>query len=675
MKRKQKSEEYIDENTDENEMNLGFNADTADSGLVSNAPNTNVAEDTTVVGISGDASKPWIACPLAYIFRDDLEFVEDKSGLICRNIFSFLPWSNHKSIRKVSQKFWRYSYAVDPRMSIQHYFSRNNKEVVGRLWDEFRDRLVPDFQEIFRKSCSIGHLGIVTYLLSEPGVVKRDDCVTGLSIAAGSGHLDVVKKVARVGGIPLSENCNDALQRACRHGRLDVVNYLLEHNSVRKHLKQNGKPLTDASRGGHMAVIKSIFGVSEKYNLQISPSVSDLEAVCEHGHLEVLKMLFPLYKCIDEAEEEDSMQEAYDFYNCMTNAASKNHADIMKFLIDNSRHSYPFGGTKIVEEACFYKSVDVLLVLLAHPKIKRIIGRVFTHVATVVCKKNNVVLLKELLRCKGGKYPAQYKKNFLIKSAANHNARAVMECLVLEYKVDPWVNNNYVLLKACNTNNVAMLKFLLTKSGCLIETWTQDNKALEDACAQGHLKIVKMIMKHNEKCGHKSDPQMNRAFRVACRCGHLEVIQYILETYPRIDVNYYEFLSEDLCEKGKYNVLEFLISNKNFVVARNGHKDLQLAIANGHGKIVMFFLSMVNKYPITNMYTLISTACEHGQYTIMETLLSHPSTNLTRKESNALIKKAKARKMPQMASIIDRYTNFPLEKKRTTTKNGEKAKN
>ena len=83
-----------------------------------------------------------------------------------------------------------------------------------------------DDNEAISHASHQGHLEVVKFLSTLPGVDVSDCENWGICYASAVGHLEVVKYLSTLPGVDPSAQDNAAIRRASENGHLEVVEYL-----------------------------------------------------------------------------------------------------------------------------------------------------------------------------------------------------------------------------------------------------------------------------------------------------------------------------------------------------------------------------------------------------------------------------------------------------------------
>ena len=169
---------------------------------------------------------------------------------------------------------------------------------------------------ILCSTCLVGHMDIVTYLITEADYDPHNLKLSCLHVACMGGHLDVVKYLVDAHHCdPLCqlEGNETSLDIAAANGRLEIVSYItaISQNYSHKQLAiKNDTPLHHASLNGHLEVTK--FFIEHKNETLSDPNCKGqneripLHHASQGGHLDVVKYLVNTHHCDPLHPDEDN---------------------------------------------------------------------------------------------------------------------------------------------------------------------------------------------------------------------------------------------------------------------------------------------------------------------------------------------------------------------------------
>jgi ankyrin repeat protein len=208
-----------------------------------------------------------------------------------------------------------------------------------------------------------------------------------------------------------------------------------------------------------------------------------------------------------------------------------------------------------------------------------------------------------------------------------------------EYPDKKWLLENFStgngLYVAAETGCLESVKYLLTtQKDCEQGVYYYENTTpLYVACQNGHVEIVKELLKVSRIDINKKNKAGEAALTSACAKGYVDIVKELLKE-PKIDVNIKNSSGGTplifACQNGDIEIAKELLKNSQLDVNcmnESGGTALILACQNGDIDIVKELLNNskidVNKSTKEGMSPL-SIACCNGHYEIIEILLADP---------------------------------------------------
>lgn len=160
-----------------------------------------------------------------------------------------------------------------------------------------------------RIASSRGHTHVVAFLLSKGANIHVDNDVV-ISLACEQGHTALARLLIDK-GINIHINEDLPVRIAIRNGHTDTVRLLIE-----KGAKIPGISLAVASRRGAHEIVRMLLDNNITSRIELAMS-----AACNHGHIEVVRMLYEKSETVDEK----------DFHN----AYLSGYTNIVEFFVDH----------------------------------------------------------------------------------------------------------------------------------------------------------------------------------------------------------------------------------------------------------------------------------------------------------------------------------------------------
>ena len=191
---------------------------------------------------------------------------------------------------------------------------------------------------VFTASCG-GHLHVVKYLLEKYSCNISQDVREGiLFFTCLLGHMDIVTYLITEADYDPETSESSCLESASMGGHLDVVKYLVDTHHC--------DPLKDmslyiAALNGRLEIVSYIAAIALNYNHSIldieSNNEAALQAAALNGHLEVTKFVIEDMKCDPHCKSENERTPLH-------HASESGHLDVVKYLVD-THHCDPLCPT------------------------------------------------------------------------------------------------------------------------------------------------------------------------------------------------------------------------------------------------------------------------------------------------------------------------------------------
>ena len=209
------------------------------------------------------------------------------------------------------------------------------------------------------------------------------------------------------------------------------------------------------------------------------------------------------------------------------------------------------------------------------------------HAIRFAATNGHLEVVKYLCLHTGTVDPASHR-NYALRMAAKNKhlgvLRFLLEELTSDYDVDPAAENNFALTYACLKGHLSVVEYLLTldrKYGLLT---VRHNEALVAAASEGHLDVVRCLMKAGVVDVLSRD---QAALRSAAEFGRLDVVEYLLDMCPEMDPTIRDNDAVILAAaNGHLEVVEYLVKHYPVNLCAQNHYALRLASSLGHVSMV-----------------------------------------------------------------------------------------
>jgi len=267
-------------------------------------------------------------------------------------------------------------------------------------------------------------------------------------------------------------------------------------------------------------------------------------------------------------------------------ACSQGYIELMKLLLDNERVYSTIDSNEILLHAFQFQKYESIKCLLDRLTIDKIDQRIMTYCLNHNYADGILILLK-------------YKKidphiviNNLLEWAINSDNLDLVK-LLLSYSpqstnhIDIVKKEDHAFIAAIYKGNHEMIKLLLNDPR--IDPSLHTNIAIRDACYYGRANIVKILLADSRVKPHKVN---NYCIYVACLRNHTEVVKLLLQderVNPTANCNECLYKS---CKKGYIEVVKLLLADyrvKSYL--ENLDRYIEVANRKGHKHIVELLMS------------------------------------------------------------------------------------
>lgn len=266
------------------------------------------------------------------------------------------------------------------------------------------------------------------------------------------GRSDIVVRLLGERRVDPSAARHLGLHAACKNGYFDIVDMLLSTGKVDVTSRRN-YCIRWSCRNGYLDIVTLLL----KQPTTDAGDVSNyaLSWACENGHANIVSLLIQ-NKNVDPATEDNLP---------FTVAAEYGHLNIIKVLCCESRVSVKSDNYCAFRFAVMGGHVEVVKFLITQMGIPPNVCK--NYGLRVACITGNIAMAKLFL---------------------NHSTTDTKE----EIRVNPAVNNNDCLIKACDSGYTEIVKMLLQTEK--VDAYADGDMPLEVASEKGHMHIVEMLL-------------------------------------------------------------------------------------------------------------------------------------------------------------------------------------
>ena len=451
-----------------------------------------------------------------------------------------------------------------------------------------------------------------------------------------SGNIQAAKLLSEKLGMNLN-GINDAgentLHQAATSGSTDLLKYVLStaiQSSINDSSHNGNLPIHKACMSGSCNIVEFLAKLKQSsLHEKNKDGLTPILVACEHGHYNEAVLLVEQYHCKLRESSKHGI-------NCLHYAALSGSKELVMYLIDKGVpiRNVAKNGNNVLHFATASGNLCLIeyLIEVHHwsPMKENVQGRQPIHIASLrghkhvfeyfrmkhscdVQAADNDGYTPLHLACLGGHlHLVTYlteklgldiknvdgKPHSLVHLACESGCLPLVEKLVdkgcnLRHKV--W-DGSTSLHRACLSNSVALVKWLITKHKCDPNAKNRGNlRPLYWACAKGHMEVVKYLIE---------DCQCNARFRtskghtcldVASRYGNINVVKYLQER-SKCSIKYSgQTVLHEAAIGGHLTVIDYLIlSAKCDPLAKclsHGRTCLHYAVEYGHLHLVKHLVS------------------------------------------------------------------------------------
>ena len=407
-------------------------------------------------------------------------------------------------------------YLIEEKGVEPHF---NRKEKVG----------VPP---VLTASCG-GHLHVMKFLLEKHGCnISQGYREFILFLTCFVGHMDIVTYlITEADYDPHFTHESSCLETACWGGHLDVVKYLVDTHHCDP-LKDNSLSL--AALNGRLEIVSYIAAFAKNYShsiITIESKNEALESVAFYGHLEVTKFFIEDMKCDPNCKGQYERTPLH-------HASARGHLNIVKYLLD-THHCDPLCPDENNETPLHLAAANSQLEVVSYFALTQDCNLLIRngdndtplHSASLNGHLEVVRFFIEGMKCDPN-CKGQYERTPLHR-ASQHGHLNIVKYLVDTHHCDPLRpdkdNETPLHLAAANGQLEVVSYFAITQDCNLLIKKRENDTPLHSASFHGHLEVVKFFiedMKYDPNCKgqYESTPLHH-----ASEGGHLDVVKYLVD--------------------------------------------------------------------------------------------------------------------------------------------------
>ncbi|KAJ3324490.1 hypothetical protein HDV06_006901 [Boothiomyces sp. JEL0866] len=297
--------------------------------------------------------------------------------------------------------------------------------------------------------------------------------------------------------------------RASNSGSSDIIKLLIENDWGSPTCFFN-YPLRILSQMGYLAPLKLVMNsgtITEQEKI-----MEALKLSIKHNHYLVFKELL------------QHLDPSADGNKALKLAVKYERLEFITTLLQDSRVDPSIQNNKILHLACRLGLVEDARLLLQDSRVNPADNN--NSSILEACKNGNAEIVKLLIL---HNVDPSCQDNLPLRLAVINNHEGVVGVLLDDYRVDPSTHSNQPLINACKQGNLEIVKLLMDK-GC--DPSINFNNGLLYASKYGHAQIVNELLR-NPKV-HPSDYK-NLCLLTASQNGHSSVVQVLLNdgrVYP-----------------------------------------------------------------------------------------------------------------------------------------------
>ncbi|XP_071159000.1 uncharacterized protein [Mytilus edulis] len=476
------------------------------------------------------------------------------------------------------------------------------------------------------KACKHGHLEIVKMLIYKGADCNKCNNVGQSPVmkACEHGHTEIVKMlISRGADFNKCENTGQSpVMKACKHGYFEIVKMLIDKGADYNKCNSLGQsPVMKACEHGHTEIVKMLISRGADFNKCNNGGQSPLMKACQHGHLEIVKMVisrgadynkcdndgqFPLIKACENGHIEIGkllLEIGADFNVCdndgestVMKACKHGHREVAMMLIDRGAdyHKCENWGESPVMKACEQGHIEIVKMLIDREADFNKCDCFGQSPILTACENGHIEIVKLLLD-KGTDFNLCDYNSWSTAMKAHKHCNIVVGMMFVDWRADYicgyWGESP--LMKACAQGHTKIVDMLLERGADYNKYDGCGETPLMKACKNGRTDILKMLLDrgadYNNYDGYGETPVMK-----ASEYGHTDTLKILLDRGA--DYNISDGMGETpimkVCENGHTDTLNILLDRGADCNKCNGlgRTPAMMACQRGHKEIVKILL-------------------------------------------------------------------------------------
>ena len=444
-------------------------------------------------------------------------------------------------------------------------------------------------------SCRYGHVDRVRTLVNHKANVnaRTESGDTPLTLASRHEHDNVVHALLSDPQCLVDAKGQDgytALHYSCRYGHVDRVRTLVNHKAnVNARTDSGDTPLTLAARKKHDNVVHVL--LSDSQCLVDAKGLNGFTALhysCRYGHIDIVRTL------VNHKANVNARTESCD--TPLILAAINKHDNVVHALSDyncevlaKDKDAY----TALLHLSCERGYVGIVMTLLTEHKAN-VNARTHSGDTPIILasRKKHEPIVRALLSDSGCLVDAKGQDGYTALHCSCRDGHVDIVRTLVKHKanVNARTDSGDTLLTLATKYNLDnVVHALLSDSQCLVDAKGQDGyTALHYSCRDGHVDIVRTLVKHKANVNTKTDSG-DTPLTLAAMNKHDNVVHALSDYNCEVlakDKDAYTALLNTSCERGYVGIVRTLVTDqKADICAKTISGDTPLHVAARYGQL------------------------------------------------------------------------------------------